>query len=57
MIATPIDYEPIAPAFDAQRDVRFQLNTRANLGVPQQLIFNDLTSLRNSHYNTSKPTR
>ena len=57
MIATPIEYEPIAPSFDAQRDVRFLLNTRANMGVPQELIWNDLPSLRNSNYDNTKPTR
>lgn len=57
VIATPIDFEPIAPSFDAQRDVRFLLNTRANRGTPQQLIWNDLLSLRNSNYDNTKPTR
>lgn len=50
-------YEPIAPAFDAQRDVRFLLNTRQNLGASQVLNFNDLTSLRNSNFRSARPTR
>lgn len=56
---TPIDngFEPIAPAFDAQRDVRFLLNTRQNLAASQTLNFNDLTSLRNSNFRSTRPTR
>lgn len=51
------DFEPVAPFFDAQRDVRFLLNTRQNLGASQVLNFNDITSLRNSNFRPARPTR
>ena len=58
--STPVEntsYEPIEPAFDAQRDVRLLLNTRQNLQVSQILNVNDMTSLRNSNFRSGRPTR
>lgn len=57
--STPIenDFEPIAPTFNARTDVRFLLNTRQNLGASQTLNFNDITSLRNSNFRSTRPTR
>lgn len=56
--ATPIDIvEPIAPLFDAARDVRILLQTRNNRVNPQQLQFLNLASLQNSHFSAARPTR
>lgn len=59
MLSNPLDLtaEPIDPFFDAERDVRFILNTRENLAVGYELRFNDLASLQGSHFNKDRPTR
>jgi len=57
-LSTPvIENDSIEPLFDAYRDVRILLSTRQNLGAPQQLLFRNLDSVRNSHYDPSRPTR
>lgn len=54
--ATASGLESIVPSFDAYRDVRFLLMTRENRN-PFQLGFRDLTSIQQSFFNPSKPTR
>lgn len=44
-------------SFDAIRDVRYLLLTRRNVVIPQQLIWGDLESVRNSFFDPAKPTR
>ena len=60
-VATPVEkiqQEP-EPAwlFNAERDTRFLLFSRLNPTIGQQLMFRDLTSLRNSNYDGNRPTR
>jgi hypothetical protein len=45
------------PFFDAYRDVRLLLQTRANQFEPFQLQFRNLDSLLASPYNRLRPTR
>lgn len=56
-IATPPEEPEPAWLFNAERDTRFLLFSRLNPTIGQQLIFRDLTSLRNSNYNGDLPTR
>ncbi|CRL06326.1 CLUMA_CG018908, isoform A [Clunio marinus] len=51
------DPESVAPTFDATRDVILMLFTRSNPEVPVILRLNDLASIQNSPYDSSKPTR
>ena len=59
VFSSPIEVgsEPFEPQFNALRDVRFILNTRENMATGYRLLFNDLNSLRGSHYNPNRPTR
>lgn len=43
--------------FDAYRDVRILLMTRSNPTNPQQLLFRNEQSVRNSFYDASRPLR
>lgn len=58
-IASPIDdnVESISPAFDAYRDISILLTTRNNIGNPTRLNFRDATSILQSHFDASRPTR
>jgi pancreatic triacylglycerol lipase len=50
--------EPIDKFFDAQRDVRFLLRTRANRNGPaERLLFNNLASVQQSSFDRNKPLR
>lgn len=49
--------EPIAPLFDAARDVRILLQTRQNRQNPQQILFRNLQSVQQSHFDRTKPLR
>ncbi|CRK93129.1 CLUMA_CG006483, isoform A [Clunio marinus] len=58
VLGSPVDVEePIAPTFDAYRDVRILLITRQNLNNPQQLHFRNLLSVQQSQFRSNRPTR
>lgn len=57
VLSTPVEKDSIDPLFDAYRDVRILLHTRQNPTNPQQLLFRNLQSVQNSHYNANRPTR
>lgn len=44
-------------AFDAITDVRYLLVTRRNIAVPQQLIWGNVNSIKNSSFDPNTPTR
>lgn len=52
-----VDYGEAEPFFNAEQDVRFLLFTRFNPTIGQQILFRDLDSVRNSHFNGELPTR
>lgn len=56
VFASPIE-DPIAPSFDALRDVRFLLQTRANRGNPVEIQLGDLESVLQSVYRRDLPVR
>lgn len=45
------------PLFLAERDVRFNLFTRRNNVVGQEIVWGDAASVRNSNFNGNHPTR
>lgn len=52
------DEQPIEKFFEAQRDVRFLLRTRANRAGPaERLLFNNLASVQQSSFDRNKPLR
>lgn len=57
-LGTPVNnIEPINPQFDAARDVRFLLQTRQNRLSPQTILFRNLQTLQQSHFDRTKPLR
>jgi hypothetical protein len=53
----PARVESIDAFFNAERDVRFLLQTRQNRNNPQVLQLENLQSIQSSHYNPARPTR
>jgi len=54
----PLDSTPRAtPFFNAQKDVRFWLYTQQNKVIPFEIKFDELDSVKNSHFNPAWPTR
>lgn len=49
--------QEIAPQFEAFRDTRFWVFTRFNPTVAQVVDLNDMSSVKNSNYDASRPTR
>ncbi|CRK87466.1 CLUMA_CG001267, isoform A [Clunio marinus] len=56
-IALPTQNEPIAPTYDAMRDVRFLLQNRQNRGNAVQVTLGDLNSINQSVYRRDLPMR
>ena len=49
--------QEIAPTFEAFRDTRFLVFTRLNPTIAQIVNINDMTTVVNSNYEASRPTR
>lgn len=52
-----INFDEVAPAFDIEKDVRFELFTPKNPTEPQLLTLGNFTTVKNSHFNWWNPTR
>ena len=52
-----IQADEIIPAFDAARDVRYELFTPKNPNQPQLLTLGNCTTVQQSHFNWLYPTR
>lgn len=52
-----LELQDVLPTFEALRDTRFLVFTRLNPTVAQVVDINDMTTVRNSNYDASRPTR
>lgn len=52
-----IQGEEVVPAFDVEKDVRFELFTPKNPNEPQLLTLDNHTTVEGSNYNRLYPTR
>lgn len=52
-----INFDEVAPAFDIEKDVRFELFTPKNPKEPQLLTLGNFTTVKQSHFNWWYPTR
>jgi Lipase len=57
-VASPlVKEEEAAPFFNVSVDTRFLLFTRFNPTIAQRVIFNDMSTVANSNFDASRPTR
>lgn len=52
-----INFDEVAPAFDIENDVRFELFTPKNPNQPQLLTLDNFATVKKSHFNWWYPTR
>lgn len=57
VISSAYGSQEISPTFEAFRDTRFLVFTRLNPTIAQVVNINDMTTVVNSNFDASRPTR